>query len=92
MAKKLQSPEVEECKECYIEILNTGTFLEQFATEADALTPLAPGSSPSDPGHVPIQVDYCPQSALMPLAGPVPQLVAPLASSNTTFSQRGEDG
>lgn len=85
MAKKLQSQEVEECKECCIEILNTGAFLDA-PTEADAPTSLASGCSPSEapPARIPIQADYCPQAA------PVPQLVTPPASSNC-FSQRGED-
>lgn len=78
MVRKLQSQEVEECKECYIEILNTGTF-----PEADALMSLASGSSPSEapPAHIPIQTDYCPQSVPMLLERPVPQLVPPPASS-----------
>lgn len=85
MAKKLQSREVEECKECDIEILNTGTFLDA-PTEADPLTSPTSGPSPSEapPAHIPIQAGYCPQSA------PVPQLVTPPASSSC-FSQRGED-
>lgn len=82
MAKKQQSREVEECKECYIEILNTGRFL-QAATEADALMSLASGSSPSEvpPTHILIRADYCPQSVPVPLEGSVPRLAAPPVSS-----------
>lgn len=90
MAKKLQSGEVEECKECYIEILNsTGTFLDGTG-EADALTSLASGASEGPPALIPIQADYCPQSASMsvPLEGP--RLVRPPASSSC-FSQREAD-
>lgn len=89
MAKKLQSGEVEECKECCIEILNTGTFLDG-TSEADALTSLASGASEGPPALIPIQADYCPQSASMsmPLGGP--QLVRPPASSSC-FSQREAD-
>lgn len=72
MVKRLQSEEVEECRECHIEILDTGAFLEA-TSEADALMCLAPGSSPPEeppPTQVPIQVDYCPQSAPLPLQAP----------------------
>lgn len=83
MSKKLQSGEVEECKECRIEILDPGTFPDG-PSEADALTPLASGASEGPPALIPIQADYCPQSASMPLEGP--QLVTPSASSSC-FSQ-----
>lgn len=83
MAKNLQSLEVEECKECYIEILNPGGFL----AEAEVLTSLASRSSPPEapPTHPPIQADYCPQS--------VPELVPqpPSSLSSSSFSQQGED-
>ncbi|CAG07821.1 unnamed protein product [Tetraodon nigroviridis] len=72
MVKRLQSEEVEECRECHIEILDTGALLEA-TSEADALTRLAPGSSRPEeppPTQVPIQVDYCPQSAPLPLQAP----------------------
>lgn len=74
------------CKECYIEILNTGTFLAATA-EAEVLMSLASGSSPPEapPTHTPIQTDYCPQSA--PVLVPQP----PSADSSSSFSQPGED-
>lgn len=91
MAKKLQSGELEECKECCIEILDTGTFLDGTG-EADALTSLTSGASEEPPALIPIQADYCPQSASVSMSMRLEgrQLVRPPASSSC-FSQREAD-
>lgn len=70
MAKKLQSQVVEECKESYIEILSTGPRLD--ASETDVLISLALQASPSEAplAHIPIQVDYHPQSPARPVVAP----------------------
>lgn len=60
MAKKLQSQVAEECKESCIEILSSGPRLED-AAETDTLTSLACHA------HVPIQLDYRPQSPARPV-------------------------
>lgn len=62
MTKKLQSQLVEECKESYIEIMNTGPLLVD-AAETDVLTSLDFQASPS--AHILIQTDYCPQAVSM---------------------------
>lgn len=68
MAKKLQSQVVEECKESYIEILSTGPRLHD-AAETDVLISLAFRASPSEASlaHIPVQVDYRPQSPARPV-------------------------
>lgn len=68
MVKKLQSELVEECKESCIEILSTGPRLDD-AAETDALISLAFRASPPEASlaHIPIQVDYRPQSPARPV-------------------------
>lgn len=87
MAKKLQSQVVEECKESYIEILSTGPLLAD-ATETDPLTSFRAPTFEASLARLPIQADYCPQSALVPARGPARPVRA--AAINGYLSQKND--
>lgn len=92
MAKKLESQEADECKECRIEVLNARRFPDGPA-ETDPLASVTCVRSPPSEAslaHIPTRADYCPQSAPVLNRGAAHRPATP-PSARGYFSQQRAD-